>query len=472
MHAAPPRRAAVAASALAVIAATLFAQPLTAAADESSGTELVAFGISQPADVVTIRGTGDITAELTQAVRTPGTAARPRVVKIPSGSFKVKSVISVKDHVYLVAQPDTVVTLTGTPDQLLWFNSVTGGVSGGIWDGAHKGTANVFAAKASRVTFESLTLRNGGKNGLAAYLGSEVTLRSIKTTTNKRDGAYLEASRLTATSVTATYNRRNGIQLSAKSTGTIRNSTLDYNGRAVTGSTTGKTGHGLGVASSTVTASDVSISRNKVCGVSLTGSAVATIERAKLDDNGRHGLGTTKGTKATIIDSTAIKNGYNGVLSSGSGTSVSLQNVTITGAKKYGLSVPSKGSATVSNSAISGSGKINLSVSSGGRATLGSGNLISGAKSHGIAISGKGKLTITGTDNVVRDNRGNGLLVSKKGTTARIEAPVAFIGNRKKGILVNSKAKLTMVACTYSGNGTGKTAKKSGGKITTISLAS
>ncbi len=473
MRASPPRRAAVFATALAAMVATLLAPATTAAADDYLTDGQSALGISQPGEVVTIRGTGDITKELASAVRTPGTAARPRVVELPAGSFKVTSVIIVKDHVYLVAQPGTVVTLAGTADQMLWFSSVTSGVSGGTWDGAKRGTSNVFAAKASTVAFTNLTIRNAGKNGIAAYLGSDVTLRSIRTTGNKRDGAYLEASKLTATGVTATYNRRNGIQLSSRSAGTITSSQLDYNGQAVSGSTTGKTGHGLGVASSaTVRVEESSISRNKVCGVSLTGSAAATIEGSALDRNGRHGLGTTAGTTATITDSTAISNGYNGVLASGSGTAVALTKVTITGTRKYGLSVPSRGSATVRQSVISGSGKINISVSSRGRATLFGDNVIQSAKSHGIAVSGKGQFTVTGTGNLVQTNRGNGLLVSGKGTTGRINDPVTFSGNRKRGILVNSKAKLTMVPCTFTGNKTGRTAKTSGGRISVVALPS
>ena len=466
MPVSPPRCVSVVLAAVATAAASL----LVAVPAAASPDDIAAFGISQPT-VVTIRGTGDITTELAKAVGTAATADRPRLVELPTGQFKVKSVISVKNHVYLSAQPGTLVTWTGGSGQMLWFNSVTSGVSGGVWDGAKRSTANVFAVKAGVLKLENLTLRNAGKNGVAAYGGSKLTVRTVTATGNKKDGVYLEASVLDAVGLKAIKNRRNGLQLSGRSTGAISSSQLDGNGTAVTGSTTGKTGHGLGVASSQLSVSNSTMSSNRVCGVSLTGSAQVTISDSRLNSNRRHGLGTTAGSKATLVDTTVASNRYNGVLASGSGTRVDLNRVTITGSTKHGLSVPTRGTATITATSISGSGKVNASVSSKGRLTILAGNTISKARSHGIAVSSKGTLTISGEGNLVQSNRGNGLLVSKKGTAARISQPVRFVSNKKNAILVNSKAKLSMVACSYSGNGGKTLSAKSGGKITTIPVS-
>ncbi|MEN0069971.1 MAG: right-handed parallel beta-helix repeat-containing protein [Propionicimonas sp.] len=465
----PLRRAVVALAALTTGLAGLAPAATARAADpETVVAAATAFGLGSYS-VVPITGSGDITAELGRAAAAGPTSAAPRIVHLRAGAFTVKSSIRVGDHVYVVAEPGTTVTWGGKDGQLLWFSSLTAaGVYGGVWNGAHRGSANVLAAKSATVSLHRLTVKDASHHGIAGYLKSFLTLRDVTTTSNGTNGAYLEASRLDAIGVRATLNRRNGVQLSKGSSGTIAASYLDRNGQAVTGSTTGKVGHGLGVESSRATVTGTSMTSNKVCGASLTGSAVATFAASRLDSNGRHGLGTTAGVTATVTDSTASRNRYNGVLASGSGTRVTLQRVTIKWSKSYGLSVPSRGTAIVSDTLIHASGKINISASGRGRLALLGGNTLTGAKSHGIAVSGKSRLTITGPGNVVQANRGNGLLVSGKGTTGQITAAVTVAQNRKNGILVNSKAKLATVDCVFSGNKGKRIAKKSGGKVTIL----
>ena len=245
----------------------------------------------------------------------------------------------------------------------LWFNAVNGGVYGGIWD-ADGRASSVIGTKASTVRVANVTVRNAKKNGIVGYARTQLTLADVTSTGNANDGVHVaEASRLTASNVRAVKNRRNGLQLSSGASGTITDSALDNNGLAVTGSTTGKVGHGLGVASARATVTNTSMSSNKVCGASLTGSVEITLARSTLSGNGRHGVGTTAGVKATISDSVVRNNRYNGVLASGSGTHVRLASVTISGTSRHGLSVPSKGSATLQGSTITTSGRSNISVS-------------------------------------------------------------------------------------------------------------
>ena len=145
---------------------------------------------------------------------------------------------------------------------------------------------------------------------------------------------------------------------------------------------------------------------------------------------------------------------------------MSLTRVPISDSKKYGVSLPG-GSATLVETTVQKSGIINLALSKKARLTLGAGNAVLSAKSHGIAIEGKGKLVLSGEGNEIRSNKGNGLMLSGSGTTGTISSPVAFTKNRKNGILVKSKAKLTMVAASFSGNKGKKVLKQSGGKVTT-----
>jgi len=388
---------------------------------------------------------------------------------------RVNAIVRPANYVYLVAKPGTTITWRGSDPYLLRFSNVTGGVYGGTWDGDGRSSTTVIGMGGSTVQLADLTVTHAGKYGIGAYQEStthqrsSLTLRNVTTKANKVDGVHLEGSDLYASGLRSTSNRRNGVQLSSGSVGTITGSVLDLNGQAVKGSTTGKTGHGLGVASATVTVSGTSISRNKVCGVSLTGAAIASISgNSHLNHNGRHGLGTVPGVTATISDSTANDNGYNGVLASGKGTNVALQRVTIDSAKRSGLSVPSGGAATIEGSTITRGRKNDISVSAKGSLTLLGGNTISGSRKHGITVSERSSIVITGAGNRVTGSHGDGLRLTGSGTTGRISASSSFVANRDSGIAVVSKASLEMVpTCYFSGNKK-PVEKRSGGKVTML----
>jgi hypothetical protein len=465
-----PLRAMGVLSAIAAIIASLLAPPSTAVAATNLDAAVSAFSLGSYT-LNELPGSGDITNALKKAVSTPGTKDQANVVHLPAGSVTVSAIVRPANNVYIVAEPGTTINWRGSDPYLLRFSNVTGGVSGGTWDGAGRSSTTVIGMGGSTVQLADLTVTHAGKYGIGAYQEStthqrsSLTLRNVTTKANKVDGVHLEGSDLYASGLRSTSNRRNGVQLSSGSVGTITGSVLDLNGQAVKGSTTGKTGHGLGVASATVTVSGTSISRNKVCGVSLTGAAIASISgKSQLNQNGRHGLGTVPGVTATISDSTANGNGYNGVLASGKGTNVALQRVAIDSAKRSGLSVPSGGAATIEGSTITRARKYDISVSANGSLTLLGGNTISASRSHGITVSGKGSITVSGANNVVTGSRGDGLRITGSGTKGRIEASTSFASNRNSGIVVVSKAKLWMVRCAFSGNR--KTVeKRSGGKL-------
>jgi hypothetical protein len=452
---------------LVAIAAGLLAPAPTAAAATTVETAASAFGLGRYT-VTEVAAGGDVTAALTRAAKTPSADGTPTIVHLASGQVTVTQTVRPAANVYLVAESDTKVTWRGKSGSLVRFGSTTGasGIYGGTWDGASRADS-VVVTNGATVEVAHATITKGAKHGLGAYTGSRITLRQVSTTSNKVDGVHLEASVLDASGLTSTLNRRNGVQLSSGSSGSITLSRLDRNGRGVSGSTTGKTGHGLGLASSRATVNDTSMSNNKVCGVSLAKRATVTIAASHLDHNGRHGLGTVPGANATISDTTVDTNGYDGVLASGSGTKVTLQDVTITSAKKIGLSVPSHGHASIAGTVITRSGTQNVSVSGGGSLTMLDGNTISRAKQHGISVSGKSRLTVSGSGNVVSSSRRNGLLMTNSGTSGRISAAVSFTDNRDNGIRVTTKARLATVDCRFAGNGR-KITTGSGGKVTSL----
>jgi len=450
--------------ALATTSASLLASVPTAAAETTVDAGAAALGLTSYT-VSEVPASGDITTALKRAVAIAGTTYQANVVHL-SGRVSVSSIIHPADYVYLVADPGTTVTWRGSDGYLLRYNAgVTGGVTGGTWDGAGRSSTTLVGSAGAFVTLADLTLTHAGKYGVVGYEKSTLTLNNVTSSYNKVDGVHLEGSTLNATGLRSVYNRRNGVQLSTGSVGTISRSMLDRNGQAVSGSTDGKTGHGLGVASAVAIVTNTSLSKNKVCGASLTGSANADISGSSLDGNGRHGLGTTPGTTARLSDSTANSDGYNGVLASGSKTHVTLDRVTITAAKKMGLSVPSGGSATVTNSVIAVGKKYDISVSTKGKLTLAGGNTISASRSHGITVSGKGSISISGVGNLVTGSSKDGLRITGSGTTGRIESSASLVSNRDSGIVVVSKAKLWMVPNCYFAGNKKSVEKRSGGKL-------
>ncbi|MFT4216310.1 MAG: right-handed parallel beta-helix repeat-containing protein [Micropruina sp.] len=461
----PRRRVLTILAASATTFTGLAAAPTAQAADVNDA--LAAFGITGNVQVVPIGHTGDVTAELIAAAKSAAPANQPRIITLPAGSVQVKERIRMADNVYLVADPATSVLLTATADQLLWFNAVKGGVYGGNWDSSHR-SDTVIGAKASTVRLAHLTVRNANENGIVAYTKSSLTLADVASTGNNDDGIHSESSTVTATRVRSTANRRNGLQLSTGSVGTIVDSTLDGNGLAVTGSTTNKTGHGLGLSSSRATVTGTTMSSNKVCGVSLTSSAEVSLVRTTVSSNGRHGLGTVPGVKASMTDSVVANNGYNGVLASGSKTQVQLTRVTISGTAERGLSVPSNGTATIQGSTFTTSKGKNISVSAGGSLTVLSDNQVTAGSIEGITVSDKANITVNGTGNVVKSNGSTGLVISGKGTTGRINKAMRFETNGKYGILVKAKGKLTTVTNTFVSNKSTTMRSQSGGKITKI----
>jgi len=454
--------------AVATSGASLLVSTPTAAAATSvdAAASALGFGYYRTTE---LPASGDITQALAAAAKSAGSSAEAHVVHLPAGSVTVNAIIRPANYVYLIAELGTHVTWRGSKTNLLRFASdagrVTGGVYGGTWDGAGRGSTNLIHLGNATVRLAELTVTNSGGNGIGAYANSSLTLRNVNATKNGAAGVYVaESSSLTASELRSTFNKRNGVQLAKHSVGTITNSFLDNNGQAVKGSTDGEKGHGLGVAASTAFVSATSMSRNKVCGASLADNAKLEISgNSHLDKNGRHGLGTDDGTTATISDSSLDDNGYNGALASGSRTHVTLRHVTIVRARKMGLSVPSGGAATVSDSFITQGQKHSVSVSAKGKLTLLGGNTISAGRSNGITVSGKGSITISGAGNLVTGNRGDGLRITGSGSKGRIEASTRFAANRGSGIVVASKAKLWMVRCDFSDNKR-TVARQSGGK--------
>lgn len=417
-------------------------------------TAASAFGITSYS-VQEIRGSGDITTELAQAVSTGGSTTQAKIVHIPSGSFTVSSAIRLQAaHLYLVAEPTTMVTLTRSDARLLYLPVTAVGVYGGAWNAARHNAIATIQASGAAATLVSLRVINSAHHGIAGYNHAVLRIRAVTVSGSLLDGVHLESSSLNADKLTSTQNYRNGVQLSTSSRGTISNSVLDSNGLAVHGTTTGKTGHGLGLAASVAGVTNTSISSNRVCGVSLVKGASITINGGTLNRNGRHGVGTVSGVKATLIGTTVYRNGYNGVLATGSRTRVSLDRVVIASSRARGLSVMDHARAGIVRSLIRSSRSNNISIGTRGRVSVGGSTVLrDSTRSNGVAVTGKARLTVRGSGNVISGNRQNGIYVSGSSSAVRIYAAVTFRFNRGNGILATSRARVVMAKSSFSRNG-------------------
>lgn len=459
---------------------------MAATAAYASGTieEAAAdLGLGSSYWVSSIAGTGDIAAELQSQVDDhSGPSGHAHLIYIPSGRFTLSTNLQMRtDQVYLVAEPDTVISITQPEDwtmpQVLQFSSgaiaKTCGIYGGIWDASRRATV-VVETSGSTVVLSHTTIRNTLSFGVVAKWSAVVTVRDSTITANGKTGIMLQGAQLNARGLVATGNAVNGVQLSPAdgdasvlSTATISDSVLDGNGTSVSGSTDGKVGHGLGLANATATVTNTSLSGNAVCGISTTGASQLTVTGSRLANNGRHGLGTTDGLKASISDSTFTKNGYNGVLAAGPKTELNLAGVQISSSKQYGISLPSGATVSIRDSLVSGSGKINIAATNKSRLNLLGGTQVTASTSHGVTLAGGSKLSISGPGNMIAKSRKDGLLLSDKGTSGRITSSVRYLSNHGIAVLVTKKAKLATVAGNYRGNKK-KAVTSKGGKITKL----
>ncbi len=347
---------------------------------------------------------------------------------------------------------------------MLGFNNRAGGVYGGTWDGGRRSDSAVLQSSGAPVTLASLTVRGSAHHGIAGYRSASLTLSDVNVVGSSADGVHVDqGSRLTASRLSSVRNRINGVQVSGGSTAQIAGSRLNENGQAVSGSTTGKSGHGLGIAHSSVQVSGSDLSSNRVCGMSLASGARAEVTTSSLNDNGRHGVGTVAGVRLTLTDTVLLGNHYNGILATGSQTKAVIAGVTVRDSAQYGISVPEKASVTLSTTTIARSKKINLAASKAARVELGAGNTITSSRgTHGIAIAGKARLSVTGTGNMISSNAGNGILVSDRSSYADIAQPIAVTNNRQNGLYVRNHARARLVTSNFSGN-TGKAVRTAGG---------
>ena len=303
----------------------------------------------------------------------------------------------------------------------------------------------IYANQTSKVTVESCKLYGNTQSGLSIANSSTVWLKNSNVYNNSEYGVYVNISKLYANDGANNKiysNNYNGV--SATGSGTeiyLHKNTITENGKAGKSTVDGEIGHGVGVAEKAyANITNNTIKNNVQCGISVFNGSKVKINKNTISGNGRHGIGIRQNCTIKSMEANTISNNsYNGILWA-DGTSGALTNNTITNNTKFGLSVVDKSTATLTSNTITGNAKSNIGISKGDENKTGakvilkdSNYIASSTGEHGIVVSAKGILEISGASNKIEKNKKNGISLSDS-STLKISNTTTIYGNGESGI--------------------------------------
>ena len=439
----------------------------------------------------------DITEELAERLKSAESLANASnylMVYIPSGTYYVTdhNHLVLKSYTYLVAEKDTEIIKKDSKkgDAIIRTraseNAKDCTIYGGIWNGNGKAKQAIEINNAKNVTIQNATMKNclqngiylnnnssatidgcdlkeNTKNGLAIYTSSTATLKNTSISSNKEYGICITGGSILNANNTAnnkiTYNNWSGISATKENTKIyLHKNTISNNGVLAKNTEDGEVGHGIGVSKGAYAdIIDNDIQNNKVCGISVFNKGKAKVSNNTISKNGRHGIGARKNAELELLGNNINNNSYNGVLLS-DGVTATLKKDKISNNSKFGLSVVDYSKATLTSTEIYNNTDSNISISVGnatrdnGKVTLKNYNKIYGSKnSHGIVLSGKTKLEITGKDNKIYKNKKNGISSTHNKAEIKITGKTSITSNKQSGIYIKaSKANISNV--TVSSN--------------------
>lgn len=316
----------------------------------------------------------------------------------------------------------------------------------------------ISASGSSVVKVEGGKFNSNSGHGISVSEGSSLDIKKATISKNKQYGISVADSKLNENTTgkqsnKITENAWSGISATGKDTKIIvNNNTITGNGADPKESDDGVVGHGIGVAeSATAEIKDNTISNNSQCGVSVFDGAVVKMKNNTVSENGRHGIGGRKNVDLDIYgeDTVIENNGYgeaeeyagNGILIADE-SYAKLSGITIKGNKGMGLSVVDKSEVMMKNTTVAENIDSNISITqgdeekTGSKVTLQDKNVINGSENgHGIVVSNKGKIIITGEKNKIKYNALSGISVSGK-STLEIEQKTYVEENGENGIYV------------------------------------
>ncbi|MCI9063517.1 MAG: right-handed parallel beta-helix repeat-containing protein [Clostridia bacterium] len=441
------------------------------------------------------RNGSNITSELVrylEEAKNIANASNYVMIHIPSGTYNVgdDNNLVLHSYIYIVAENDTKITKTSGSNSILRTrsseNSKNCTIYGGTWDGNNKARQGIEINNATNITVKNATFQNSIENGIYLNNKSTAKVESCTSTRNKKNGLSIysasttdlrnstishnneygicvaEGSILNANDYAnnqINYNNWSGISATKSNTKVyLHNNTITYNGQKPKGTGDGAVGHGVGISEKAYASIiNNTIQNNKECGISVFDGSKVTISNNTISSNKRHGIGARKNVNLTVSNNNINSNSYNGFLLANK-SKATVNGNKIKSNKTFGLSIVDGSQATLSSTEASNNTSCNISISKGSdkkdnaKVILKDNNLISGSKkNHGIVLSGKTSLQITGKNNIISKNKKNGISSTDKKATVKITGKTTFDSNKQSGIYIKaSKAEISNV--TVSNN--------------------
>ena len=385
------------------------------------------------------------------------------VVYLPTGEYSISGHINVPENVVLVAEDDSLITPSGNDSYLV---RLSGSMYGGTYDSKYKNQTTIrilenydgFSNENGQI--ENLTVRNSSRYGIVAQgsKGSKISTCTVTGCTasgiailkpssdNSAGATQVESIKNCNISSNGEKGEGAGIHLYMADIGTIDHCTLNNNAdKAVSTNSDNYSGCHIGTIKNCTMKKNVNngvhIKPNCRLDHFVNNTLIANddgLVAAAITKEGTKGKSIIKDVRGNTFKQSVTQQ----IEAQGSGASITIgTGNTIVSGKGYGILVMKNGKVTVS----------------------GSNNIIK-SNDKGIGAQSGGSVIITGKKNQILNNKKYGIQAVTKAVISITGSGNKISGNRKSAVYSASKAKITLKKVKVSGliykTGGGKVIKK------------
>lgn len=430
----------------------------------------------------------DISSRITEVIREGN--GNSVVIRIPAGQYTVKTPVTLKSNVHIIADENTIVDGSSSSGAILQapnnhnLSNIT--IEGGVWSGS-KETVNIFQFyTASNITIANCRFAKAGKSairftktknavmkncivenskengihvtdhstvslvsaeissnketGLAVYDGSVVQVSNSNMAKNGNYGIYVTGSKLTLSRVNAQENNWSGVAASKiNTTLNVSSGVFDNNGRNAKMTDEGSLSHGIAVyGQAEANISGIQANNNKGCGISPFSNVNVVLSNCNISNNGAHGIGGRNQVKLTIQNCIIQNNSVHGIMVNTSSSALSITGNQVIGNGKCGISVGAKSKASLKNNNMDGNMDVGIYSHTDSSVTVKGGSANNNQK-YGLAVYKNSKLAASGV--TVKSNKHYGVNVNQKSTLSLINSKIEE--NSGTGIRVNGSSIIT-----------------------------
>lgn len=386
---------------------------------------------ASPNDVIYVDTAGDIATALKRAERIAEDSRRV-IVYLPPGTYRISGHINVPENVVLVAEDDSLVTPSGSDSYLV---RLSGSMYGGTYDSNYKNQTTIRILE----TYGSFSNGNGQIENLSVLRSSNY-------------GIVAQGSKGSKISkCTVRECKASGIAILKPSSDSGAGATQVESIKDCNISSNGEKGEGAGIhlymadvgtiASCILNSnSDKAVSTNSS---NSSGCHIGTIKNCTMKKNGNNGVHIKPNCRLDhFVNNTLIGND-DGLVAAA---------ITKEGTKGKSIIKDVRGNTFKQSvtQQIEAQG-------SGASITLGDGNTIVSGKGYGILVMKYGKVTVSGSNNIIKSND-KGIGAQSHGSVIVTGKKNQILSNKKYGIQAVTKA---VISITGSGNkisGNGKSA--------------